>query len=147
MPLPYCAYLRDPPRPRLHDILGTARTTDNHAREDAQQNFGHDGTHPVADAEASLISKDDSIYRVANNACEEHHKGINDALYQRQSDHIAVGYVPNFVCHDRSDFFGLEPLQHPGADGNECIVTVPAGSEGIRCVGGKMPTSGMPMPA
>ena len=47
----------------------------------------------------------------ADDAREEEHEGVHDALDQRERDHVAVGDVADFVAEHRFDFVAAHVAQ------------------------------------
>jgi len=65
--------------------------------QEAQHHFGKDGRHEVGDTATAFVLEDYFVHKVTDNPRKEHHEGVDHTLYQRKGNHVAVGYVTNFV--------------------------------------------------
>jgi len=83
----------------------------NHACQESQYQFSHNGDHKIANAITSFGFENHPVDGVADNSGEEHDEGIDHSLNQGEGYHIAIGDVAYFVCHNRPGFFGAESLQ------------------------------------
>ncbi len=107
--------------------------------QEAQHHFREDGRYVVGNATAFFVLEDHLVDEVADDPCEEHHEGVHHALYQRQGDHVAVGYVTDLVGQYRLHFVVGKAFQHTLAHRNERVVLVPAGGKGVGFIGREDP--------
>ena len=119
-------------RSRVGAELAPAREPgDDHRREDAEDDLQHDHGDEVAGAVAALGLEHGAIDDRADDAREEDDERVDDALDQRERDHVAVGDVRHLVREHRLDLLLVHRLQEPGRDGDERRIPECAGRERV----------------
>jgi hypothetical protein len=79
----------------------------------------------------SSVLAQEAVHRVADDARQEHHKGVHHALDQRHGDHVAIGDVGHLVADHGLDLFARHALQQAGGHRHQRRVLERAGGKGI----------------
>ncbi len=103
-----------------------------HGSENRQGDLRYYLRDVIGRAVTAFGFKHDAVYHVAYDGGEKIYEGVDDALYQRHGDHVAVGDVAKLVAEHRFHFVGVHVMQQAGADGDQGMVAVGAGGEGVR---------------
>jgi hypothetical protein len=110
-------------------LIGAVLTTaaepgDHERRQDAEHDFGDDGGDPVADAAtaAFVLAAERAVNQPADDAGEEDHERVQDALKQGERHHVAIGDVRDLVPEHRLDLGLVHAAEQARADGDESVV-------------------------
>src|SRR5690625_1131674 len=104
----------------------------NHRGQDGENNFSYNRCYKVTDTETLFILQEDPVYCETDNTGQEHDKGVDHPLDQRQSNHVSIGDVTHFMPHDGLHLTPFKTLQHTGANSYQSAVPVPSR---CKCVG------------
>ena len=129
-------------RPRVAEVLCRARVgaelppprepRDDDRGEDPEQDLAdHDGDEEAGPG-AALGAEHRPVDDRPDDAREEDHEGVHDALEQGHRHHVAVRDVRDLVAEHRFDLLLAHRLQQAGGDGDERRVLERAGREGVR---------------
>ena len=101
----------------------------DHAGADAEHDLGDHRDDEEADSVAVFAAKHRAIDDRSDDAREEDHERVHDALNQRQRHHVAVRDMADFVAEHGAHFIGAHVVEQAGADRDECVVLARAGCE------------------
>src|SRR5690606_38490539 len=124
------------------ELPSTRKPRNNHVCEKCQDDFRNKRGYIKADPVTIFGSEYDPVDCVANDPRKKHHEGIDYTLYQRESNHVAIGNVANFMREYGARFILVKTLKHTRADGYQGRIAIPAGSKGIGLLRWKDPDFG-----